>query len=135
MSGKSKSQARRRALGRQIDKVFELDSRIRFVAVYQDQYMLAGGMRSGVQSFEPEEQAMDVDLRLAKVGEIANAWQKWFGNLDGIVLNYARLTLAFTPLGQNRFLVLSSDPGLNLFDVVENLRQDRTWEVLAEGIP
>jgi len=135
MTARSQSQARRRALEKQIEDIFQLDGRIRFVAVYQDQYMLAGGMRKGVQSFEPEEQAMDIDLRLAKVGEIATGWQKWFGSLEGIVLKYAKLSLAFMPLRQNRFLVLSSDPAIDLFDVAERLRNDPSWEVMAEGIP
>jgi hypothetical protein len=117
-----------------IDKIFAVDPGIRFVAIYQDQYMLAGGMRKDRMTYDPEEEANDIDLHLAKIGEIARSWQRWFGTLNALVLSYERLNLVFQPLKEGRFLVLSTEAGLNSFELLEKLgTQD--YRRLAEMIP
>lgn len=117
-----------------IDKIFEADPGIRFVAIYQDQYMLAGGMKKGQSSFEPEEEAHDIDLQLAKIGEITRSWQKWFGGLDAIALKYEKINLMFQPLSDGRFLVLSTETEISPFEVLEKLRHQKYGQ-LAEMIP
>ena len=135
MPSKLRGNAVRRALAKLIDEVFGLDAGIRSVAVYQDQYMLAGGMRQGRSSFDPEEEALDIDLQLARIGEIATEWQKWFGTLDGLALRYDRLNLAFTPLAESRFIVISTDPDVNPFAVLEKMKAAGGYRQLAERIP
>lgn len=117
-----------------IDKIFGADSGIRFVAIYQDQYMLAGGMRPGQSSFEPEETAHDIDLQLSKIGEITRSWQKWFGSLDAIALKYEKLNLMFQPLKEGRFLVVSTESMVSPFEVLAKLR-NQNYGRLAEIIP
>lgn len=117
-----------------IDKIFAVDPRIRFVAIYQDQYVLAGGMRNGLTSFDPEVEAQDIDLQLAKIGEITRSWQRWFGTLDALALRYEKLNLVFQPLKEGRFLVLSAEVELNPFEMLGKLR-NQEYGNLAEMIP
>jgi hypothetical protein len=100
-------------LSKVIEGIFTHDKRIRFVAIYQDQYQVAGGMRPGARSHDPEEEAREIDLQLAKVGEIARSWQRWFGNLVAFTIKYEKITLGFRPLAAGRFLVVSSEPGFD----------------------
>jgi len=131
----SKRRVQRRSLEKLIQEVFNLDDRIRFIAVYQDQYLLAGGMRESLESYDPADDAHDVDLQLAKIGEIARAWQRWFGKLSTFVLRYEKINLAFQPLREGRFLVLSSEPAFDPLDALERLRRNPDYELLLEGIP
>jgi hypothetical protein len=117
-----------------IDKIFAVDPRIRFVAIYQDQYVLAGGMRKGLTSLDPELESQDIDLQLAKIGEITRSWQRWFGTLDALALRYEKLNLVFQPLREGRFLVLSAEVELNPFELLGKLR-NQEYGNLAEIIP
>jgi hypothetical protein len=117
-----------------IDRIFEADSGVRFVAIYQEQHMLAGGMRGGRSSYDPEEEAYDIDLQLAKIGEMTRSWQKWFGNMNALVVSYEKLNLVFQPLSEGRFLVLSTEVGLNSFELLEKLAQ-QDYKRLADMIP
>jgi len=124
-----------RRLSSLIDEVFALHRGIRFVAIYQDQYIVAGGMRKGKHSLDPDEEAREIDLQLSRMGEIARTWQKWFGNLGTITLRYEKVNLCFQPISEDRFLVFSTDPGVNLTRVTERLVGRRGLARLAEVIP
>ena len=125
----------RRWLERAIDKVFEVDDGIRFVAVYQEQYMLAGGMRKGTASYDPEDEAHEIDMQLSRIGEIARSWQRWFGTLRALILSYERLNLVFQPLGEGRFLVLSTEPSTDPVSLMEKLRSHQDLSSLVQKIP
>ena len=135
MSRETQHRAKKWVLAKLVDRVFEADQKVRFVGVYQEQYMLAGGMRHGRRSADPEEEAVEIDLKLAKMGGTATAWQKWFGDLRGFAIRYDKVSLAFIPLGGDRFLVLSTDADLDPFTVVEKLRKDEEFGQLAEAVP
>ncbi len=121
-------------LNKVIEGIFNYDERIRFVAIYQDQYQLAGGMRPGARSHDPEEEAREVDLQLAKVGEIARSWQRWFGNLVAFTIRYEKITLAFHPIRAGRFLVISSEPDFDPASL-EGVMTQQEFEALKEDIP
>jgi hypothetical protein len=125
---------RRLYLSSLIDKVFATDSKIRSVSIYQDRYMLAGGMRSDRESFDSEEEAHDIDLQLAKIGEITRSWQRWFGAMDVLIVKYKKVNLIFQPLSEGRFLVLSTDVELNPVVLMEKLKKE-DYGNLAELIP
>jgi len=127
--------ARRRTLLKLIDRIFDADPGIRFVALYQDQYMLAGGMKEGRSSIDPEEEARDVDLQLAKIGEVIHSWQRWFGTLGAFAIKFDKLNLVFIPLKEGRFIVLSTEAHLNPFTVLEKLRWDMDYDQIADAIP
>lgn len=78
-----------------IDRIFGADPGIRFVAIFQEQHMLAGGMRRCRPSLDPEEEAYGIDLQLAKIGEITRSWQRWFGGMNALVVGYEKLNLVF----------------------------------------
>lgn len=106
----SDNRKERERLRNAILDIFNHDERIRSVAIYEDQDQLAGGMRQGTKSHDPDAEARDIDLQLAKVGDTARSWQRWFGNLIAFTVKYEKVTLAFHPLGAGRFLVISSEP-------------------------
>lgn len=117
-----------------IDKIFEVDPGVRFVAIYQDQHMLAGGMKGGRSSYDPEEEAYDIDLQLAKIGEMTRSWQRWFGSMRALVVGYEKLNLVFQPLSEGRFLVLSTEVGVDAFELLDRLDKE-DYRRLAEIIP
>ena len=131
MARSYRGRSKRIALNRLIDGIFDLDEGVRFVAVYLDQYMLAGGMRPGLSSFDPDEESREVDLQLSQTGEIAQSWQKWFGQLGGVVFNYENLNLVFQPLAERKNLVLSTEPSSDPASILERLRDDPVYTALA----
>ncbi len=130
----SAKKSERERLNSVIEGIFNHDQRIRFVAIYQDQYQLAGGMRPGARSHDPEEEAREIDLQLAKVGEIARSWQRWFGNLVAFTIRYEKITLAFHPIRAGRFLVISSEPDFDPASLGGLITQ-QVYRALNEDIP
>ena len=63
----------RRNYSRLLERIFDEDKRIRFVAVYEGQDLLAGGMRPGLSSHDPDEVAKEVDLELARIAKSAES--------------------------------------------------------------
>jgi hypothetical protein len=135
MVSQTARKTRRKVFAKTLDDVFGIDKGIRFVAVYQGQYMLAGGMRKGTRSFDPEEEAHDIDLKLARIGEIARSWERWFGGLKTLVLRYERLNLLFLPLSEGRFLVVSTTPATNPVSVADALRRQLDLGSVVSKIP
>jgi hypothetical protein len=106
-----------------VQKIFDEDQRIRFVAIYAGRDLIAGGMRPGVPSYDPEEEARELDLELARIAKSTSNSERWFGMLEGIVVTYAKLNLALFPLeGTERFVVVSSEPDFNLQSLLAKLR-------------
>lgn len=124
----------RKSLERIIDGIFAIDPGIRMVAVYQGQHVLAGGMRKGVESYDPDD-SYDVDMQLSKMGEIARAWQSWFGELESLTLKYENLNLTFYPIDESRFLVMSTELGVNPLSTMKKIRARPDFNSLAQLIP
>jgi len=117
-----------------MDGIFAIDPGIRMVAVYQGQHMLAGGMRKGVESYDPDD-SYDVDMQLSKMGEIARAWQSWFGELESLTLKYEKLNLLFHPIDESRFLVMSTEPHVNPLATMKKIRARPDFNSLTQLIP
>jgi hypothetical protein len=113
-----------------VESIFKQDQRIRFVAVYEGQYTLAGEMRPGVPSYDPESVSKEIDLQLAKMGGIAKAWEQWFGRLDAIALRYSKINLVFKPLSDGKFLVVSTEPDYDPLSLLPELPK-----LVGEGAP
>lgn len=126
--------ALRKSLEKVIEGIFDMDPGIRMVAVYQGQYIIAGGMRKGVESYDPDD-AYGIDMQLSKMGEIAQGWEKWFGQLEALTLKYEKLNLTFHPLAKGRFLVMSSEPEVNSFTTMKKIRSRPDFKKLAQSIP
>lgn len=124
----------RKSLDKVIEGIFAMDPGIRMVAVYQGQYMLAGGMRKGVESYDPDD-AYAIDMQLSKMGEIAQGWQSWFGRLEGLTLKYGKLNLTFHPVAEGRFLVMSSEPHVDVFTTMKKIRAGSDFKKLTLSIP
>ena len=97
--------------------------------------MLDGGVRKGTVSVDPEDESVDIDLKLAKTGETTRSWQKWFGALNVLLIRYERLRLLYFPLDEGRFLVLSTSPEADLAEVVDPLEEGLDVGTLARRIP
>jgi hypothetical protein len=91
-------------------------------------------MRKGVDAYDPDD-SYDVDMKLAKMGEIARVWQRWSGHLDTIILRYERVSLLFYPLGRGRSLVMSTEPRMDAGGILSQLLSQSDFRVLAETIP
>lgn len=126
--------ALRKSLGKVIDGIFDLDPGIRMVAVYQGQYMLAGGMRKGVDSYDPDD-AYGIDMQLSKMGEMAEVWQTWFGKLEMLAFRYEKLNLTFHPLAEGRFLIMSTEPKVDPFTTMKKVRSRPDFKKLTYSIP
>ena len=125
----------RKSLKKLIDELFGIDPRIRFIAVYHGQYIIAGGMRPDIESHDPDDEARDIDLQLEKIGEILRTWQRWFGKLYAFTLRYERVNLVFQPLGGERFLVMSTEPQLDPSGVMMKVEAHSSYRTLTEQIP
>lgn len=90
-------------------------------------------MRKGVEAYDPED-SYDVDMQLAKMGEIARVCQRWFGRLDTIDLRYERVNLLFHPLGSWRFLVMSAEPQVDAEGILPRMISQSGFETLAEMV-
>ncbi len=105
-----------------VKKVFSEDKRIRFVAIYAGRDLISGGMREGIPSYDPEEQAKELDLELSKIAKSTSNSERWFGKLNGILIAYEKLNLALFPLeDMDKFVVVSSEPDVNLLSVLAKL--------------
>jgi len=131
----SNRKLQRKSLKNLIDELFSIDSRIRFIAVYHGQYIIAGGMRPSLKSHDPEDEARDIDLQLEKIGEILRTWQRWFGRLYTFTLRYERVNLVFQPLGGERFLVMSTESQLDPSGILMKVEAHPSYRTLTEEIP
>jgi len=105
-----------------VESIFNEDKRIRFVAVYGGRDLLAGGMKPGLPSYDPEEVAREVDLELARIAKSAESSERWFGKLNGVVMSYKNINLGlFRFEDMTKFLVVSSEPDYNLLSLVAKL--------------
>ena len=125
----------RKSLKKLIDELFAIDPRIRFIAVYHGQYIIAGGMRPDLESHDPDDEARDIDLQLEKIGEMLRTWQRWFGKLYTFTLRYERVNLVFQPLGGERFLVMSTEPQLDPSGLMVKIEAHSSYMTLTEEIP
>jgi hypothetical protein len=97
---------------RLLDAVFAIDSRIRSASIYEDQYLIGGGMRPGVTSYEPDEVAKQIDLEFSTIARTAAGWERWFGKMGAVYISYEKVNLYFFRLGGRRFMVVSAEPSL-----------------------
>jgi len=122
-----------KSLKKLIDDLFDVDPRIRFIAVYHGRHIIAGGMKSNLDSYDPDDEARDIDLQLEKIGETVRGWQRWFGRLSNLTLRYEKINLVFHPLQQGLFLVLSSEADFDPESVLAKLRAHPSYSTLIEG--
>ncbi|MDG6908434.1 MAG: hypothetical protein JRN20_21900 [Nitrososphaerota archaeon] len=105
-----------------VERIFNEDKRIRFVAVYGGRDLLAGGMKPGLPSYDPEEVAREVDLEFARIAKSAQSSERWFGELNAIVMSYKNINLGlFRFEDMNKFLVVSSEPDYNPLSLLQKL--------------
>jgi hypothetical protein len=116
-----------------ISKVFSLDEGVRSVSIYHEQYMVAGKMREGVKSLDPEEEAKIIDVSLSRISEMVRKWQTWFGEMCCMSIRYEKINLGLFPLKGGRTLVISTEPSLDTHAIFEKVRSIRPGpEVLSE---
>lgn len=110
-----------------ISKIFSIDERVRFVAIYEGQYMLAGTMREGRESLDPEDAAREIDIQLSRMFEIGSKWQNWFGKFHYLVLKFSKVNLGIAPIKGKRALVISTEPSLGpelIFKEIKEMKDE-----------
>lgn len=126
-----KGKGQREMISEFIESIFSVDERIRSVSLYQDQYMIAGSMRKGKVSLDPEEEAREIDIQMSRISEIARKWQTWFGILCCLVVRYEKVNLGIMPLEGGKSIVVSTEPSLDPHSIFLKIKQmDESLDLL-----
>lgn len=105
-----------------VQRIFDEDNRIRFAAVYAGQHLLAGGMRPGLPSYDPEEAASELDLEFVRIARAAMVSEQWLGKLGAVLMTYEKVNLALLSFEDtDKFLVVSGEPGFDLLSLSPKL--------------
>ena len=97
------------------DSVFSLDKRIRYCAVLDGMgRVISGGMRPGIKSLEPTEEADRVDAQIAVTRGMAEAAHAYLGKTDYVIIHRQKLLLIAIPLEGDRTVLVSAQPDLPL---------------------
>ena len=92
-------------------KVFDFDRRIRYFGILDEMGRTAtGGMRPGVKSLEPDQEAEMVDLQIAVTRGMAEAGSKYLGRTNYIIIHRERLMLIALPKKDRRTVLITAEP-------------------------
>jgi hypothetical protein len=104
------------------EKVFRLDRRIRYCGILDEMGReSSGGMRPGVRSLEPEDEAEKVNLQVALTRGLAESAQSYFGATDYVIIHREKLMLIAMPRSDHRTILVGAEPSFPLHKV-ETLR-------------
>jgi len=96
-------------------KVFDFDRRIRYFGILDEMGRTAtDGMRPGVKSLEPDQEAEMVDLQVAVTRGMTEAGSKYLGRTDYIVIHREHLMLIALPRKDKRTVLISAEPDFSL---------------------
>lgn len=118
-------------------KVFRLDRRIRYCGVLDELGREAsGGMRPGVRSLEPEDEAEKVNLQVALTRGLAESAQSYFGMTDYVIIHRERLMLVAMPKSDHRTILVGAEPDFPLGKVKALVRLvEREYAALPRRSP
>ena len=105
------------------EKVFAFDGRIRFCGVLDGMGRLAtGGMRPGLESLEPDEEAERIDVQMAVSGSMLQSASPYLGKTNFIVAHRDRMMLIAFPKEKGATVLVTAEPDLPL-EEVKSLRK------------
>jgi len=74
----------------------------------------AGGMRPGIKSLEPDDEAERVDMQVAVTRGMAEAAHKYLGRTNYIIIHRENLMLIALPRNNRRTVLISAEPDFPL---------------------
>jgi hypothetical protein len=116
-------------LQRLVEKVFQIDAKIRYVAFADiDGLVLVGGMREGVSSYDSDEDQRLRTMQRTLLGMMAREWERNYGEYKFTVRSFLKLTLFQFPLNE-LVLNISAEPDIQISETarkVEDLLPNAT---------
>jgi hypothetical protein len=97
------------------EAVFGVDKRIRYVGVLDEMGReIAGGMRPGVPSVEPKDEADKTNLQVALTRGMAQHSMQFLGKPNYIIIHREKLMLVAVPMDDGKTVLVSSEPDFPL---------------------
>ena len=104
------------------DAVFAFDSRIRFSGVLDSMgKVTSGGMRPGLESLEPDEEAQRIDVQMALTGAMMQSASPYLGKTSFIIAQRERMVLIAFPMKGGSTVLVTADHDFP-FAEAKNLR-------------
>jgi len=105
------------------ERVFKLDRRIRFCGTLDERgKVISGGMRPGVKSLEPNDEAERVDLQMVLTRSMSESAQPYLGKANYVIIHRENLMLAAMPRKDRKTVLVSAEPGFPLTKMKALLR-------------
>ena len=105
------------------EKVFAFDRRIRFCGVLDKMgRVTTGGMRPGLKSLEPDEEAERIDIQMALSGSMMQTASQFLGKTSFIIALRDKMMLIAFPKEQGATVLVTAEPDLPL-EEVKSLRK------------
>ena len=100
------------------EKVFRMDKRIRFCGVLDERgKVMSGGMRPGVESLEPDEEAERVDLQVVLTRSMSESAQPYLGRTNYVIIHRESVMLVAMPRQDRKTILVSTEPSFPLAKV------------------
>lgn len=108
-------------LQRLVDKVFQIDARIRYAAFANiDGLVLVGGMREGVDSYDSDKDQRLGTIQRTLSGIMAREWERNYGEYKFTVRSFLKLTLFQFPLNE-LVLNISAEPDIQICETARKV--------------
>jgi len=100
------------------EKVFKLDKRIRYCGVLDERgKVTSGGMRPGVKSLEPDEEAERIDLQVVLTRSMSESAQPYLGRTNYVIIHRENVMFVAMPRKDRRTILVSTEPSFPLAKV------------------
>ncbi len=95
--------------------VFAVDNKVRYCGVLDEMgRTISGGMKPGLKSLEPGDEAERVDLQVVIARGMAQSGTKFLGKADYIIIHRERLMLIALPRNDGNTVLVTAEPDFPL---------------------
>ncbi len=102
--------------------IFKFDRTVRYVSVLdRNGRIIAGGMRKGVKSLEPKEEALRLMAHIVNESSTRETWDRYFGKTIYTIVRRENVTLMVFP-NKNRLVFLTMEPDFSL-EKISDIRE------------
>jgi hypothetical protein len=112
-----------------VQKILDLDSRVRFVGIIdEDGQLVKGGMRQGLNALEPTKKDENkLYLKWFLIEVMTDEWNRFLGKKTLVYVRHEKVDLYGIPLGNSRILLVSAERKAFFGDrLLEIIRQNFT---------
>lgn len=115
--------------GNLCETLFEIDPRIRYVAIYHKSgHCVCGGMRNGLEALLPPEELTKSAIQTIMRWETRNALSTFIGKGRYSMAEYEKIKRMTFPINQTKLLLVSTEINAN-----HNLIISKVLNILAEN--